>query len=220
MTIGNGAGTVAVGVLVLLSQASDGTPSSSRPVDGAVGRQTVGLAPAPTSPPEARRNVETSAPNAKPLTAASPAPVGAPPSPKSPPPPRELAQPQKPPEQEGPPSETAPPNPAPPNPAPPAKAETLDLGALEKRLRETKAIGVFTKLSLKNQVDDLLEQFREFHKARDQALLAKLREAFDLLLLKVLSLLQDGDPALARDISASRDALWNLLLDPDTFKSL
>jgi len=97
---------------------------------------------------------------------------------------------------------------------------TLDLAGLEQRLRDTKAIGVFTKLSLKNQVDDLLGEFRDFHRSRDQSMVAKLREAFDLLVLKVLSLLQDGDPALARDVASSREALWKILIDPDTFKNL
>ena len=31
--------------------------------------------------------------------------------------------------------------------------------------------------------------------------------------------LQDGDPVLARDIASSRKALWNILIDPATFKS-
>jgi len=110
--------------------------------------------------------------------------------------------------------------PAPPPPTTPAHAATLDLSSLEKRLRETKAIGVFTKLSLKNEVDDLLEQFREFHRSPDQSSRAKLRQAYDLLLLKVLSLLQDGDPGLARDVSSSREALWSILVDPDKFKNL
>jgi hypothetical protein len=99
-------------------------------------------------------------------------------------------------------------------------APTLDLAGLEQRLRDTKAIGVFTKLSLKNQVDDLLDEFRDFHRSRDQSMLTKLREAFDLLVLKVLSLLQDGDPALAHDVASSREALWKILIDPDTFKNL
>jgi len=100
------------------------------------------------------------------------------------------------------------------------RTATLDLSSLEQRLRDTKAIGVFTKLSLKNQVDDLLQEFREFHKSHDQAMLAKLRQAFDLLLLKVLSLLQDSDPGLARDISSSRGALWSILVDPEKFKTV
>jgi len=100
--------------------------------------------------------------------------------------------------------------------APPA----LDLASLEKRLRETKAIGFFTKLSLKNQVDDLRERFRAFHAARSGAALAELRERYDLLLLKVLALLQDSDPLLAYDISASREVLWGLLADPAKFRNL
>ena len=110
--------------------------------------------------------------------------------------------------------------PSAPTPTAPPKAAPLDLGSLEQRLRDTKAIGVFTKLSLKNQVDDLLKQFGEFHKSRDQSMLSRLRQTYDLLLLKVLSLLQDGDPALARDVSSSREALWDILVDPDKFKNL
>lgn len=96
-------------------------------------------------------------------------------------------------------------------------AAALDLEALETRLRETRAIGLFTKLSLRNQVDDLLEEFRRFHQGQGSGPLARLYERFDLLLMKVLSLLQDDDPALARDIVVSRDALWQMLADPQTF---
>ena len=108
----------------------------------------------------------------------------------------------------------------PPPAAAPPKAPPLDLAALEKRLRDTSAIGTFTKLSLKNQVDDLLGQFGAFHGGQSQVKLTTLREGFDLLLLKVLSLLQDKDPTLARDIGASREALWNLLADPAKFANL
>jgi hypothetical protein len=92
----------------------------------------------------------------------------------------------------------------------------LDLKSLETRLRETKAVGVFTKLSLKNQVDDLLNQFRAYHKSQAPAL-AALRQSYNLLMLKVLALLQDTDPALARDIVASREAIWGILADPKKF---
>ncbi len=101
-----------------------------------------------------------------------------------------------------------------------AAAAPLDLSGLEKRLRETKAIGVFTKLALKNQVDDLLEQFKAFHERRGQATLEDLREQYNLLLLKVLSLLQSKDPRLARDLSASREAIWDVLADPEKFSKV
>lgn len=97
-------------------------------------------------------------------------------------------------------------------------APALDLRALEQRLRDTRAIGLFTKLALKNQVDDLLNQFRAFHGKQGATTLADLRQRYDLLLLKVLSLLQDSDPALATAISSSREALWGILADPVKFR--
>lgn len=112
-----------------------------------------------------------------------------------------------------------------PEPAPPvvAKPETpppLDLKSLEQRLKETNAIGVMTKLSLKNQVDDLLEQFRDYYQGKLKTTLAELRRPYELLLMKVLSLLQDGDPALAKAIYASREGIWAVLSDRDKFSKL
>jgi hypothetical protein len=102
-------------------------------------------------------------------------------------------------------------------PAPRPIAAPLDLGSLATRLRQTKAIGVMTKLSLKNQVDDLLDQARAYHKRQGTTSIAELRRSFDMLLLKVLSLLQDSDPPLARDIVKSRAAIWSILEDPRKF---
>jgi hypothetical protein len=104
-------------------------------------------------------------------------------------------------------------------PAAPA-TPSLDLAALESRLKQTRAIGVFTKLSLKNQVDDLLSQFRAFHSKKAATPLNSLRDKYDLLLLKVLSLLQDGDPDLAAAIASSREAIWGVLADPQKFAKL
>lgn len=102
----------------------------------------------------------------------------------------------------------------------PAAPPPLDLTSLEKRLRDTNAIGVFTKLTLKNQVDDLLNRFREYYQGRLRTTLAELRQPYDLLILKVLSLLQDGDPSLASAIRASREAIWGILSDPAKFSRL
>ena len=103
---------------------------------------------------------------------------------------------------------------APPKPAP------LDLNSLEQRLKDTRAIGVFTKLSLKNQVDDLLSELRDFHKGSAKMSQSLLRQKYDLLIIKVLSLLQDGDPPLAMAISSSREAIWGILMDPDKFAKI
>jgi hypothetical protein len=113
------------------------------------------------------------------------------------------------------------PPPAPKPAAPPAAARPspppLNLDSLETRLRDTKAIGMFTKVSLKNQVDDLLDKFRAYYHGQTRPGLAELRRPYDLLLMKVLSLLQDTDPPLARDIVASREAIWGILADRKKF---
>lgn len=101
--------------------------------------------------------------------------------------------------------------------APAAGAPPLDLKSLEQKLTDTSAIGVMTKLTLRNQVNDLLDQFRAYYAGRLQTSLAELRRPYELLLMKVLSLLQDADPALAKEIHASREAIWGILSDPQKF---
>jgi hypothetical protein len=108
---------------------------------------------------------------------------------------------------------------APAGKAPPA-APTLNLADLEQRLRDTRAIGVFTKLSLKNQVDDLLGAFRDLYKGPNTQPPAELRQRYDQLLVKVLALLQQGDPPLAQAIASSREAIWSILADPDQFAKI
>jgi hypothetical protein len=95
----------------------------------------------------------------------------------------------------------------------------LDLKSLEQRLKASSAIGVLTKLSLKNQVDDLVAKFRAFHAGQRPPGLVDLRPSFELLLMKVLSLLQDKDAGLAKDIEASRGAIWQVLTDRDKLAS-
>jgi hypothetical protein len=107
-----------------------------------------------------------------------------------------------------------------PSPRKPEVPPALNLASLEKGLRESEAIGMFTKISLKNQVGDLVDQFRTFHQGQVRPALAELRERYNRLLLKVLSLLQDSDPPLARAIAASREPLWSLLADPAKFATM
>lgn len=162
--------------------------------------------PPPPSPPVAAEvPAPVEAPEPDPVEAPQPAPVelptAAPAAPKAPAP-----------------------TPAAPKPAPPPPAATappaLDLAGLEQRLRDTKAIGVFTKLAVKNDVDDLLDRFRAVHEGSSPTPLAELRQPFNLLILKILALLQDGDPGLARAIAASRDAIWGVLADKSKFIKL
>lgn len=111
-----------------------------------------------------------------------------------------------------------PPAPVAAKPAP--AAPTLALDTLEQRLKDTPAIGTFTKLTLKNQVDDLLERFRDHYAGRGGSSLAQLRQSYEQLLAKVHGLLKDGDPGLAVAIINSREAIWGVLADPAKFAKL
>jgi hypothetical protein len=104
--------------------------------------------------------------------------------------------------------------------APAGTVVTLDLNGLKTQLKETKAIGFFTKIALKNQVDDLLDQFRKYYQGKSNTDMTELRRSYNLLLLKVLSLLQNKDEKLASAIVSSREAIWDLLSDPKKFANL
>lgn len=110
--------------------------------------------------------------------------------------------------------------PAAPAAVPAAASPPLNLASLEERLRDTHAIGVFTKLSLKNQVDDLLAQFRDFYAGKGALTLAELRRSYELLLMKVVTLLQNDDPGLAGAVATSREAIWAILSNRTSFNNL
>jgi hypothetical protein len=173
------------------------TPETKAPEPAPVARAEPAPLPPPATPPTAADQGKAQPePAAKPAAKAATAPAQA--SPK-----KEAAREPK--------KETA------PEPATPKAEPPLDLASLETRLKETKAIGIMTKIALKNQVDDLLNQFRGFYAGKVKTTLAELRKAYDLLVLKVLSLLQDSDPSLAAAIVASREAIWGILSDPVKF---
>ena len=171
--------------------------------------QTAKATPATAKPPSSTSKAPATTSKAKPAPATA----------KTAPPPATKPQPATPQKQV---AAAAPPKQA-AAPAPPkhsAAAPTLDLDGLEARLKQTKAIGLMTKLSLKNKVDDLLAQFRQHHAGKPMPTVAELRRSYDLLMMKVLSLLQDRDQQLASDILSSREGIWGLLADPKKFAAL
>ena len=97
---------------------------------------------------------------------------------------------------------------------------SLDLTSLEKRLKETHAIDVLDKIAFRNAVDDLLSQFRAYYQGTLKTSLSDLRRPYDLLVLELLSLLQDKDPSLAAAVVASREAIWVILADPAKFATI
>jgi hypothetical protein len=172
------------------------------------------LAPEPTPDPEPIPEPE---PELEPEPEPEPEPAHtAPPEPAPEPEPESAPEPAPEPETEPEPT----PEPAPEPEPEPAPEVSLDLEALEDRLRATKAIGLFTKLELKGQVGDLVDEISAFHEGNGSLDLAQLEELFQLLLMKILLLLQDEDPELHHEIAMARPALWNTLSDPERFATI
>ncbi len=101
-----------------------------------------------------------------------------------------------------------------------ASMQAFSITNLVERIRETGAIGFLTKLVLKNQIDDLRSECREFQVGVGNTVLAILKDQFNLLLMKVITLLQNDDPKLFQDIVSAREILWTNLADPDKFARL
>jgi len=93
--------------------------------------------------------------------------------------------------------------------APPA----LNLDALIERLKNTDAIGFFTKLAIRNDVMDFSAMVKRY---RQQAVLKAriqdVRARFEGLFLKIVALLEK-DPALSRDIYLARERIWKQLVE-------
>jgi hypothetical protein len=179
-------------------------------------KESTSAPPAPTAPPVSPAPSPTPGSFVPVPQAENPPAEQKPPSPVS-----ALSKPSKPVRQTA--AATKPPiGPAVAVPAPAAKPPQpqLDFKAMEQRLRDTSAIGVFTKLSIKNQVDDLLQAFRGYHSGKIPPTLDELHQRFDGLLLKVVTLIQDDDATLASSISASRGAIWERLSNKESFESI
>ena len=66
----------------------------------------------------------------------------------------------------------------------------------------------------------MLDGFRDYYQGKATLAMTDLRRSFDLLMMKVLSLLQDEDQMLASAIVSSREAIWGVLADPKKFAIL
>jgi len=88
----------------------------------------------------------------------------------------------------------------------------FDMDALIERLKNSDAIGMFTKLALRSDAMDVMDAVKAYHKREKQVSLDQVRARFDGLLLKVMALL-DNDPALSGDISMAREDIWRSLME-------
>jgi len=81
-------------------------------------------------------------------------------------------------------------------------------------------MGSLTRLALRNQAEDLLQEFRTHYRSDRETRVTSLRQSYDMMVMKTLCLVQDDDPPLARTIFGSREAIWNVLADPEKIDSV
>jgi hypothetical protein len=155
--------------------------------------------------------------------AAAPEPAPTPEAPAAPELPVQTVPPAAPPAPEVPAAPPASPPATTPAPAPPGlpapAAAAISLEELGQRIRDTEAIGTLTKLSLKNDIDDLVDDIRAFHEHGEGDLDA-LHERFEALVLKLMAMLEDKEPELSLALGHSRDDIWRKLMNPVEFAKL
>ena len=100
---------------------------------------------------------------------------------------------------------------------PPVEEEIVDLQILGNMLADTKAVGLFTKLGLKKDIEKMLSRLSKFHDGNSKFTLEQLEEQYDLLLMKIARHLQDKDLTLHRHLCNAWLVIWEDLRDFDRF---
>ena len=101
------------------------------------------------------------------------------------------------------------------------RGEDFNLEALVDRISHSKALGFLTKLSLKLDIDGFLKMIREYHdKGGGEYSLEQLHERYDVMVHKLVVLLQDKDEELVKSIDDGRDKLWAMLADAKKFAGM
>jgi hypothetical protein len=107
--------------------------------------------------------------------------------------------------------------PSPRGGCPPVEEEIIDLEMLAQMLANTTAVGLFTKLSLKRDIDKVLARLENYHAGKGKFSLDQLEEQYNLLLMKIAAHLQDKDLILHRHLCNDWLLIWEDLLDYDWF---
>lgn len=104
-----------------------------------------------------------------------------------------------------------------------ASSEDFDLGALETKIRNTDAIDLFSKISLKYEISSLIDEMARAHETRNAAGFTGQRARFERLIDRTVVMLSKGDIVFAKEVEDSREALWRFLNSPEkllAFESL
>jgi hypothetical protein len=96
----------------------------------------------------------------------------------------------------------------------------FDVDALVDRVSHSKALGFFTKLSLKQEIDQLMTGIRAHHYGSQDHPIEQLHERYDVMVKKLMILLQEKVQELVQDIHNGREKLWVILSDEKKFAGM
>lgn len=96
-----------------------------------------------------------------------------------------------------------------------SSSEDFDFGALETKIRNTDAIDLFSKISLKYEISSLIDEMARSHETKNAAGFTKQRERFEKLVDRTVIMLRKGDISFAKEVEDSREALWQILNSPE-----
>ena len=88
------------------------------------------------------------------------------------------------------------------------------LDRVEQRMRDTAAVGVVAKLTLKAELDALLAAFLRFHEGKSHYGLDDLLHRYDRLMAKTMDLVHGQDPALFALLYDIRPEMAAILTHP------
>lgn len=101
---------------------------------------------------------------------------------------------------------------------PSIEEEIVDLEILADMLARTTAVSLFTKLSLKKDINKVLARMEDYHAGRGKFSLEQLEEQYNLLLMKIAAHLQDKDLKTHKHLCNAWLVIWEDLKDPARFK--
>ncbi len=96
-----------------------------------------------------------------------------------------------------------------------SSSQDFDLGALETKIRDTDAIGLFSKISLRYEIWSLIDEMARLHEGKSTVRLDKQKQNFERLIDSAVVMLRQGDISLAEEVEGSRDAFWQILKSPE-----
>lgn len=93
----------------------------------------------------------------------------------------------------------------------------ISIEAMQKMLRRAEGIGLWTKIKLERRINRFTEDFYWYHKGANGKSLLQMRERFNALHSRVVTLLQARNPGMSKQFSDARDVLWFAYRNPGAF---